>query len=63
MNTAELLALLQAETAEVQTISAGVDTLLQAIQDGTVSQNVADAANQLKTDLDAVAAKFTPPAS
>lgn len=58
MKTADLLALLQAENQEVGEISAGIDTLLTAIQNGTVSQDVADAANAVKASLDAAKAKF-----
>ncbi len=56
MNQDELLALLQNEDAELATIAAGVTTLLGEIATaGTnVPQNVQDAANKLKTDLDAL---------
>ena len=55
MTNAELLALLQAEAAEVHDIAGKVQTLLDTIAAGSgVPQDVQDAANALKTSLDAL---------
>jgi hypothetical protein len=55
MTNAELLALLQSADAEVHDIAGKVQTLLNTIANGAnVPQDVVDAANTLKTDLDAL---------
>ena len=55
MTNAELLALLQSADAEVHDIAGKVQTLLDTIHNGSnVPQDVVDAANTLKTSLDAL---------